>query len=81
MPNEHHDREYVLGHSAREQERLKLQASIVGGWTERFFRAAGIDRGMHVLDLGCGMGDVSLLASELVGSSGSVTGIDKPGSM
>ena len=70
-------RDYVLGNSPREQERLKFQASIVGGWTEQYFRAAGLDRGMRVLDLGCGMGDVSLLAAEIVGPSGSVTGIDR----
>jgi SAM-dependent methyltransferase len=31
---------------------------------------------MRVLDLGCGAGDVSILAAEFVGSSGSVVGID-----
>lgn len=31
---------------------------------------------MRVLDLGCGVGDVSLLAAPLVGHDGSVTGID-----
>jgi hypothetical protein len=31
---------------------------------------------MRVLDLGCGAGDVSMLAGELVGASGSVVGID-----
>jgi SAM-dependent methyltransferase len=68
---------YILGNSTHEQERLKLQASIVGRWTEGFFRAAGLDRGMNVLDLGCGMGDVSLLVAEIVGPSGRVTGIDR----
>jgi 2-polyprenyl-3-methyl-5-hydroxy-6-metoxy-1,4-benzoquinol methylase len=52
--------DYVLGNSAQEQERLKLQASVVGKWTEQFFLSAGLERGMSVLDLGCGMGDVSL---------------------
>ncbi len=70
-------RDYVLGNSPREQERLKRQASIVGGWTEQYFLAAGLDRGMRVLDLGCGMGDVSLLAAAIVGPSGSVTAIDR----
>jgi ubiquinone/menaquinone biosynthesis C-methylase UbiE len=32
---------------------------------------------MSVLDLGCGMGDVSLLAARLVGTTGHVTGIDR----
>jgi SAM-dependent methyltransferase len=31
---------------------------------------------MHVLDIGCGVGDVSLLAARLVGRSGSVTSVD-----
>jgi SAM-dependent methyltransferase len=32
---------------------------------------------MRVLDLGCGAGDVSFLAADLVGASGSVVGIDQ----
>jgi ubiquinone/menaquinone biosynthesis C-methylase UbiE len=32
---------------------------------------------MSVLDLGCGMGDVALLAARLVGTSGHVTAIDR----
>jgi ubiquinone/menaquinone biosynthesis C-methylase UbiE len=32
---------------------------------------------MRVLDLGCGAGDVSILAATLVGSSGSVVGVDR----
>lgn len=70
-------RDYVLGNSKQEQDRLKLQASIVGGWTREFFRSAGLGSGMHVLDIGSGMGDVSLIAAELVGPAGSVTGVER----
>jgi ubiquinone/menaquinone biosynthesis C-methylase UbiE len=44
--------------------------------TERFLRDAGISSGMRVLDIGCGMGDVTILAAQLVGSAGQVTSID-----
>jgi ubiquinone/menaquinone biosynthesis C-methylase UbiE len=32
---------------------------------------------MRILDVGCGAGDVALLAAELVGESGTVVGIDR----
>ena len=38
--------------------------------------AAGIGLGMTVLDLGCGAGDVSFVAAELVGPQGQVIGVD-----
>lgn len=69
--------EYVLGNSPHEQERLKMQARILEHWTEEFFGLAGLEPGMQVLDLGCGMGDVSLLAAKMIGPSGHVTGIDR----
>jgi ubiquinone/menaquinone biosynthesis C-methylase UbiE len=69
--------EYILGHSGREIQRLIHQASILRPITERLLRSAGISQGMRVLDLGCGAGDVALLAAELVGPSGSVVGIDR----
>jgi 2-polyprenyl-3-methyl-5-hydroxy-6-metoxy-1,4-benzoquinol methylase len=68
---------YLLGHTERERERLKKQAAILRACTERLFRAAGIAPGMRVLDLGCGMGDVAMLAAELVGPSGCVVAIDR----
>jgi ubiquinone/menaquinone biosynthesis C-methylase UbiE len=69
--------DYVLGYSEHEQKRLLKQASILRGFTEGFFRAGGLAPGMRVLDLGCGMGDVSLLAADLVGPTGSVLGVDR----
>jgi SAM-dependent methyltransferase len=68
---------YVLGNTLQEQERLKLQGRFLEKWTEQFLVPAGLAPGMNVLDLGCGMGDVSLLAARLVGPTGRVTGIDR----
>jgi len=68
---------YALGHSEREQRRLVLQSRFYGALTERLFRAAGLQPGMNVLDVGCGVGDVSLLAAAIVGPSGSVLGVDR----
>ena len=69
--------DYVLGNSAHERERLKLQGKFLEKWTEQFLLSAGLKSGMRVLDVGCGMGDVSLLAARLVGPSGHVTAIDR----
>jgi len=68
--------QYVLGRSEAESQRLIKQSAFLRPSTERVFRKAGITEGMHVLDLGCGAGDVSFLAAELVGPTGSVVGID-----
>jgi protein-L-isoaspartate O-methyltransferase len=68
---------YILGHSPAEIQRLMSQAVMLRPITERLLRSAGIEPGMRVLDVGCGAGDVSMLAAELVGSTGSVIGIDR----
>lgn len=71
------DLDYVLGHAPDEIRRLMNQAAILRPITERLLRSAGLQPGMRVLDVGCGAGDVSMLAAELVGPSGSVVGIDR----
>ncbi len=67
---------YVLGHTAHELERLNLQARLVNPITRQFFLEAGLAPGMRVLDVGCGAGDVSFLAAEIVGDAGAVVGVD-----
>jgi ubiquinone/menaquinone biosynthesis C-methylase UbiE len=69
--------DYVLGYNDREQLRLIRQARILAPLTESFLRSAGIVSGMRVLDIGCGMGDVTMLAAHLVGPTGSVVSIDQ----
>jgi ubiquinone/menaquinone biosynthesis C-methylase UbiE len=68
---------YVLGHAARELDRLDLQGILYRDVTRRAFHRAGLGPGMRVLDLGSGSGDVTLLASEVVGPSGRVVGVDR----
>jgi ubiquinone/menaquinone biosynthesis C-methylase UbiE len=68
---------YVLGHSDQELARLNEQARIVEPITQRFFREAGLITGMRVLDVGSGAGDVSFLASDLVGDTGTIVGVDR----
>jgi 2-polyprenyl-3-methyl-5-hydroxy-6-metoxy-1,4-benzoquinol methylase len=45
--------------------------------TRRLLFDAGVRDGMRVLDIGCGHGDVTLLAAALVGKNGSVLGVDR----
>src|SRR5215471_8861121 len=67
---------YVMGHTDRERRRLALQAAILNPLTESFLCRAGIYAGMRVLDWGCGIGEVSLIAARLVGPHGQGHGID-----
>jgi SAM-dependent methyltransferase len=68
---------YVLGHSAAELRRLESQAAVMDPLTRRFLVEAGIDRGMRVLDVGSGAGDVAMLAADLVEPDGDVLGFDR----
>jgi 2-polyprenyl-3-methyl-5-hydroxy-6-metoxy-1,4-benzoquinol methylase len=68
---------YVLGHADLEIERLEFQAGIIAGVSQRLIRECGIGPGMRVLDIGCGVGDVSMLLAEAVGDTGSVVAFDR----
>jgi len=70
-------RPYALGYADSEFRRLERQAALFHDLTEDVLRRAGLAPGMHVLDVGCGVGDVSMLAAAMVGATGSVLGIDR----
>jgi ubiquinone/menaquinone biosynthesis C-methylase UbiE len=67
---------YVMGHTDHERRRLALQGAILNPLTDGLLRRAGISAGMHVLELGCGIGEVSLIAARLVGPHGRLHCID-----
>jgi SAM-dependent methyltransferase len=75
---------YQFGSGAGEDElaRLEAQGAAMAAATRMIFAEAGIRAGMRVLDLGCGAGDVSFAAADLVGPGGSVVGVDRsPGAL
>ena len=45
-------------------------------FTYRLLADGGIKEGMRILDVGCGTGDVSMMAAELIGNSGEIIGVD-----
>jgi ubiquinone/menaquinone biosynthesis C-methylase UbiE len=67
---------YLLPRTERERRRLQIQAQVLEPMTEALLVRAVIAPGMRVLDIGCGVGDVSLIAARLVGSTGTVVGVD-----
>ena len=73
-------RDYPLGYTEHEARRLAEQGALLEEFTADVFRRAGLREGMTVLDIGCGVGDVSLLVARLVGPKGAVLGIDQAAS-
>ena len=69
--------QYGSGIGEDELARLEAQGAAMAPATRMIFAQAGIRPGMRVLDLGCGAGDVSFVAADLVGPGGSVVGVDR----
>ena len=70
------DATYTLGRTSHETTRLIEQSKIYGESTRLLCECAGIGTGMRVLEIGSGAGDVALMLTELVGTSGQVVGVD-----
>ncbi|MCE2414965.1 class I SAM-dependent methyltransferase [Candidatus Poribacteria bacterium] len=76
MSNQSRDAEYTMGRSQEETDRLIEQSQLYEDVTRRFFLRSGIAKGMKVLDVGSGAGDVALALAEFVGPEGTVVGVD-----
>ena len=70
---------YQFGSGIGEDEvaRLEVQGAAIAPATRMIFAEAGIRPGMRILDIGCGAGDVTFVAADLVGPDGSVVGVDR----
>jgi 2-polyprenyl-3-methyl-5-hydroxy-6-metoxy-1,4-benzoquinol methylase len=68
--------EYALATGQRAVHRLKVLEGVYGAGTRALLQSAGIQSGMRVADVGCGVGVVSRVLASLAGPRGSVVGID-----
>jgi len=71
------DPTYLMGRTDHETRRLIAVSAILEPFTRGLLRDAGLTRGMRVLDIGTGAGDVALLAADIVGPTGRVVGLDQ----
>jgi ubiquinone/menaquinone biosynthesis C-methylase UbiE len=70
---------YALATGAAAVRRLHVLHDIYAPAGRRVLLEAGLQKGMKVADFGCGVGVVTRMLGEMVGPSGSVTGIDVNG--
>jgi SAM-dependent methyltransferase len=70
------DKEYLLGASQMEFDRLQFQHGVWRPMTNAFFDRIGVASGWHCLDVGAGPGFVSFDLCDRVGGSGSVTALE-----
>lgn len=70
-------KEYVLGTGHDELERLGIQHRLWSDAAHVAWKAAGIGRGMRVVDVGSGPGYASFDLAMMVGAAGRVVGIDE----
>ena len=67
---------YILQTGETGAQRMQRQHEVYGPSSEVFLRRAGVARGMHVVDVGCGPGIMTTWLAEQVGTAGSVVGVD-----
>jgi predicted O-methyltransferase YrrM len=72
--SDQHD--YVLRGGDEGAKRLRLLAAVKWPTTKSLLERAGLRRGLRCLDVGCGIGAVTLQMGEWVGPHGHVVGID-----
>mgnify|MGYP000209307687 CR=1 FL=1 len=67
---------YVLARGTSGAERLHLLSRMKWPTTQAFLLRAGLRPGMRCLDVGCGIGEVTLGIAEMAGPEGEAVGVD-----
>jgi SAM-dependent methyltransferase len=70
---------YALATGSAAVRRLRALHGIYSPFARVVLTGAGLKSGMHVADFGCGVGMTTRMLAEMVGPSGSVTGVDFSG--
>jgi ubiquinone/menaquinone biosynthesis C-methylase UbiE len=70
------DTGYLLPTGEKDARRLRLQHRAYGPATKRLLLEAGVKRGAHVAEIGCGIGVVSCWLAQQVGPEGRVEAVD-----
>lgn len=71
-----HNPNYLLEVGKADQKRLEILHKIYSPFTIEFLKQSGLKAGMHVGEVGCGIGDMSCLFAKMVGPTGKVTATD-----
>lgn len=69
--------EGLIPRPAEERDPPSFSARALEPLTRSFFKEAGLARGMHVLDVWSGAGDLTFLVQDIVGPDGQVTGVEQ----
>jgi 2-polyprenyl-3-methyl-5-hydroxy-6-metoxy-1,4-benzoquinol methylase len=72
-----HRTRYAQHFDRPDLRRVGIPASCQNLLSEHLLECAGLATGMRVLDVGCGNGELTLLAARLVGPRGRVLGVDR----
>ncbi len=70
------EHDYIISGGKEGKSRLNVLADVLHHQTKALLQQHGLTKGMSFLDLGCGGGNVSLMAAGMVGNNGSVTAMD-----
>lgn len=70
------EQRYILQDTELSQERLKIQNTLYEESSQSLLLHAGLSIGMHVLEVGCGTGLMTMWLAEVVGITGKVFAFD-----